>query len=495
MAFKVYLFSFVKNENSTARPTLTDGVGFDCILKNECSIIAPEISLNLGAAVSPYQYNYAYIPDFGRYYFIRNWVFEEPLVTAQMVVDVLATYKTEIGATSLYVLRAQNAYNGYVTDDHYPATTQKTRTNVAPAWTTNPFGSTITGGYYVVGVINNDSSAVGAVSYYVFTNTQFRNLCDALMGQTTWLGTITDVTEDFLKALYNPFEYIASCMWFPFAPPLGTAVSDLPYGWYTLTGVGCRRLGNSASTLFSFSFTVPAHPQAATRGAYLNADPFRKMTLHVPFLGDVPISSDNFISSSTMEVWGHIDCITGDAVVEIGNGSSAFSSANRIHLFTANLGVTIQLSQVAVDRLSQTETVIGTVSNIGRDASALLSRAANNAEQGIGGAASAVSGAFSLLGSVTHGIADGTRSGLPQIYTKGANGSFVWTASDINLSVEFYSIVDEDITHFGRPLCAMSTPDTLGGFMLIKTGDVAIAGTSEEENLIKSFLESGFYYN
>ena len=494
MSFKVYLFSFSKHDNSTAVPALNTGTAYDCILKAECSLLAPDIVLDLGNT-SPASFNYAYIPDFGRYYFIRDWTFQEPMRVAHLFVDPLGTYKTQIGSASLYVLRAQNASNGYITDDYYPATTQKTRTNVAATWLTNPFVNSITNGYYVVGVVNNDSSAVGAVSYYVFTNAQFRTLCNALMGQTTWLGTITDVTEDFLKALYNPFEYIVSCMWFPFAPPLGTAVSDLPYGWYTLTGVSCRRLGASATTLFSFNFTVPAHPQAATRGAYLNSDPFRKMTLHVPFLGDVPLSSDNFISSSTLEVWGHIDCITGDAVVEVGNGSS-FSSANRILLLTANLGVTIQLSQVAVDRLAQTETVLGTVSNIGRDTANMLQTAqvAGRAGTGSIGAAATVSDAFGVLGTVAHGIADSTRAGLPQMYTRGATGSFAWTTADPNLSVEFYPIVDEDIAHIGRPYCVLTTPSSLSGFMLIKTGDVAIPGTAAEQQMIRGYLESGFYY-
>lgn len=507
--FTVYLYSFTKNEKSTARPA-SAGTGYDCQLKEACSILSPLIVLDLGMTTSPYNYNYAYIPDFGRYYYIQDWTFEGPLVVAHMVVDALATYKTEIGNTPLYVLRSSVLSNGYITDDYYPTKTDKTVTHVAPTWITNPFVGSLTSGYYVVGVINNDSGAVGAVSYYVFTNTQLRSLCAALMAQTTWLGTITDVTEDFLKALYNPFEYIVSCMWFPLAPPLGSAVSDLPYGWYTLTGVSCRRLGNSATSFFNLDFTLPSHPQIS-RGTYLNTAPFRRLTLHLPFIGDMPIDTTNFVNVSTLGIYGTVDFLTGDTVVQLCRGTSAsFSASNRVALYTGNVGIQIQLAQVAVDRLAQTETVVGATANLVRDVGGMLSSAGSGVGNilgalqkgniggligsGISAAGSGISNAGTLVGDLTHGIADSVRASLPQMFTRGANGSIVWTQIDINMTVEFFPIVDEDLAHTGRPLCAMRTPASLGGFLLIKTGDVPLPGTAIEAEAVRSYLESGFYF-
>ena len=492
MSFKVYLFSFSKHDNSTAVPALNTGTAYDCILKAECSILAPDIVLDLGNT-SPASLNYAYIPDFGRYYFVRDWTFQEPMRVAHLVVDVLGTYKTTIGSASLYVTRAQNASDGYIVDDLYPTTTNKTITNLSPTWTTNPFVSSLTSGYYVVGIINNDSGAVGAVSYYVFSNAQFRTFCDALMSQTTWMGTITDVTEDFLKALYNPLEYVVSCMWFPFNPPVGSVVSPLPYGWYSLTGVSCRRLATDPTTLFSLSFTLPSHPQAATRGAYLNAAPFREILLHLPFVGDVPVDASDFIGSSSLTVWGKVDCITGDCLVEIGNGAT-FTSANRLQLLSSNLGVQVQLAQVAVDRLSQAQTIMGIVSDVGTRGASTFSLAGSGeraAKLNFGGA---MTEAFSFMDRATSQIGDAVRANIPQMATKGANGSIVWTAMDFNCTVKCLPIVNEDNAHSGRPYCAVTTPGTLGGFMMIKTGDVGITGTAQEQQLIRSFLESGFYY-
>ena len=52
----------------------------------------------------------------------------------------------------------------------------------------------------------------------------------------------------------------------------------------------------------------------------------------------------------------------------------------------------------------------------------------------------------------------------------------------------------EDNDHHGRPLCQMRTPASLGGYMIVQDGDVPTAGTQSETAEIKSYLESGFFY-
>ena len=68
MSIKVKLWSFTKRENSTKIPTGT-ATEFDCVLKDDTSIVNPTIELSANNLTS---YNYAQISDFGRYYFIRD---------------------------------------------------------------------------------------------------------------------------------------------------------------------------------------------------------------------------------------------------------------------------------------------------------------------------------------------------------------------------------------------------------------------------------------
>ena len=96
----------------------------------------------------------------------------------------------------------------------------------------NPFASSIANGYYVVGVINNDANSVGAVSYYVMTNTEFRAFSAKLLSSTDYLGSISDISEQLTKVLFNPFSYISSCIWIPVQPPTSGNVTTIPVGWW-----------------------------------------------------------------------------------------------------------------------------------------------------------------------------------------------------------------------------------------------------------------------
>ena len=115
----ITFYSINKKQNSTKRPA-DSGVTYDCKLKEECSILTPNIKLDLGLSTAP-SFNYAYISDWGRYYFVKNWTFYNRLWEADLEVDVLGTYKTEIGNSSMYVLRSASNYDTNIIDTYYPA--------------------------------------------------------------------------------------------------------------------------------------------------------------------------------------------------------------------------------------------------------------------------------------------------------------------------------------------------------------------------------------
>ena len=157
MSFKVDLYTLSKRDNSTKQPTGTPAE-YDCILKDGCSIFTPAIKLDLGLASDPSVYNYAYIPAFGRYYFIEDWFFSDRLWIANMRVDVLATYKTQIGSSSLYVMRAAGANDGDIIDTLYPA---KTGCSFASDTKSNPWQASC----FVIGVVSANA-AFGSMKFY-----------------------------------------------------------------------------------------------------------------------------------------------------------------------------------------------------------------------------------------------------------------------------------------------------------------------------------------
>lgn len=90
----------------------------DVLLKRDTSILRPVLLVN--SAQDIYTYNYMYISEFSRYYFIddirsvNNNMWE---ISAH--VDVLETYKDEILSNQAVIRRQQNRYNTYLNDPEW----------------------------------------------------------------------------------------------------------------------------------------------------------------------------------------------------------------------------------------------------------------------------------------------------------------------------------------------------------------------------------------
>ena len=65
--------------------------------------------------------NYMYIPDFGKYYFLKSPTFERNGYTSYRAVeDVLMTYKAQIRQESGIIFRQENEGNLYIADNTFP---------------------------------------------------------------------------------------------------------------------------------------------------------------------------------------------------------------------------------------------------------------------------------------------------------------------------------------------------------------------------------------
>ena len=497
----VSLYTFSKEKNSTVRPS-GDGTRFSCILKDSSGTMAPVIKLDIGLDNSPSGYNYAYIPDFNKYYYVSEWIFEDRLWVAYLEEDTLATWRDYIGNQMFYVLRAANGSDGNITDDLYP--TYPTPTVHISRGDSRPWLPVLETGNYVVGIINNSSNAMGAVGYYVFTNTQFRTFCAKLMQNTGWLNVPTEVAQGgiddgLLKTLFNPFQYVVSCKWYPFKIDnryLGSQLSSLPYGWWTLENVTCHILGDNLC-VEEIDFPLEKHPQSVLRGNYLNCEPFTKITLSMEPFGEIVIDSALVRDETKLLTLTSVDMISGTASLEICRASDAVNyPKNVLYRQHANFGVDIQIAQIAVDRLTQAETVISGAADVARDTFHTAANATNisNLLNPIAGGLNTAASGAQTVSTATHAIADGIRSSIPQVQKAGANGSIAAYADIPVLIQKFYRLVDENKKDNGRPFCKNTTPATLHGYMVIQNADVKLPATINEISAVKAYMESGFYY-
>ena len=85
-------------------------------LREGCSIIDPIIKFESTVGTNLTECNYAYITEFGRYYFINNIKCVGKLFEVHMHVDVLKTYADGIRSNKAVIARQENKYNLYLQD-------------------------------------------------------------------------------------------------------------------------------------------------------------------------------------------------------------------------------------------------------------------------------------------------------------------------------------------------------------------------------------------
>lgn len=466
MSFKVNLYTLAKRDNSTKQPTGT-GTEFNCVMKAGSGIMHPVLSFDLGLTSDPSQYNYAYIPAFERYYFIEEWYFNQALWTATLKVDVLATYKTAIGGSSLYVLRAAGANDGNIIDTLYPA---KTGCSYSSDTKTNPWQSAHC---FVVGCVS-ESATMGSLKYYVLGSGQLTVMCQSLMDKDSIIteanGFIpTELGMGLQLSLVDPIQYVKTCIMLPVAytemSNYGTAEQVKVFNFEPGLIQGVVIQPNTRVSK-SYSFSIPKHPDTNSRGNYVNSSPFTSLTLTIPPWGTIDIDTSVTANASTLSVDVDLDPVTGKGILVV--------KANNIVLnrLEAQVGVPISLSSVTRDYIGAATSALGA-------AGGMISGFMGN----IGGFIGAASG-----------VGNAVESLMPRAQTIGTTGSFVSNRGDFRLDAQFFRPVSDDNTHNGRPLCQVRQINNLSGYMLIQDGDVTINGTSAEDSMIRNYLESGFYY-
>ena len=470
MSFNVRLYTLSKRDNSTKQPT-GDGTLYTCVLKHGCGIIHPVISLDIGVTSDPSQYNYAYIPAFSRYYFIEEWYFESALWTATLRVDVLATYKTQIGTANLYIMRAAGANNGNIIDTLYPA---KSGCSFSSYTINNPWNDAFC---YVIGVIS-ETASLGAMSYYAMASGGFTTVCRNLLSSVDGTGAVTaangfdfisDCSQALQRSLVDPLQYIKSCILLPVA--VGDTIGNTGqaikvYNWDA--GQTGKLLYANNAIVKTYTFNISKHPDTNSRGNYVNSAPFTNISLTIPPFGVFDIDTSVTCNASTLTATIRIDQITGKASLVIMCKGIVL---NRVE---AQLGVPISMSSVK-------QNFIGAASGL---AGAIGGAAAGALSSGLGG----------LVMGAASGIGNAITSLVPRASTVGTTGSYATLLGNFRLDHQFFRPIDDDNTHNGRPLCEVRQINTLSGYMIVQDGDVAINGTASEDAKIRNYLESGFYY-
>lgn len=505
----VVFYQFEKRTNSTKLPDVS-GVTFNCEINANCSMVSPRIEINYvgtGGAGNPTLYNYCYISDFTRYYFVRNWTWAPGKWIADLSEDVLASYRTQIGNASEYVARSSNTYDGTLIDTLYPTKAGSTYNKVpgASQWVSN-----IESGVYILSTVCSGWSGFGATTYWAMDAAAFQSFRNAMLSSTDYLNISSEeISNDLTKALLNPYQYCISAYWVPMSGAFwgGSTTNQVAFGWWNvnISSGNVNVIGNTDNVAgFRQSFSVPKNPQAQSRGSFTNCAPYTTYKLFYPPFGEIEIDGQKIGDATTIWVAVRVDAYTGQGWIYVSTdeppatGTEA-QAQNIIAMASAQVGVPISLAQISYNTVDS----LGELVSVGIQGVYGAVKGLVDSASHIGGAVSSAlsgdyGGALDELGQVgsttANNVGDAMQHELSEVAYKGSCGSVAFYQQAPYLLARFHTLADDDNEHRGRPLCQVKQLSSIPGFIKCLDSDIAIAGTQAEADAIKTYMANGFYY-
>lgn len=453
-----YFYNFNKRKNSTKVPTST-GDKKEVRLKDGTDFDNPVFIMQ--SNVTGYNYaswNGAYYFIVGRKY-IANSIFE-----ITMEIDPLATYASEIKASTQFVLRSSVSPDYTLIDTFYP-TFYKPQV-IQTKGTGLSFSDT---GSYVLIV----KTATG-IKYYGITETTLSNIFNALMAekQENLWADITDLAITILPGMLNVTDYIIGCKWIPFAVMAGQGFENIKLGYWDSGYSGSLYDKTLKTATVSQGFGT--HLFTGTK-EFMNNSQFYQITIFVPGCGEVPVDVAKMNNKNGLTVDFKID-VLGTVAGAIKNADGQY-----IQRFSGSLGRDVPISS--------SEGVASGLATFGGGVAALVTAGVAGMTGGLGGLAlaGAIAGGVGAMGS-------GAANIIPDVNTKGALGSYmVPPGHDSFYQTEIiYDITTQNGNINGFP-CMKTLTLSSNGYYQCKDPQVDFGDDLFQKDRIISYMTEGFY--
>ena len=479
---KVRFYNFSKRKNSTAIPS-SSYTELTVLLKNDTSVHDPVLQIAGGPNIT---YNYAYIPTFDRYYFVKDYVsVANGLTDYYLSEDVMGSHVSEISACSCRVAFCTNPYYSTLNDPRIAVhSTKETHTS---------YGSAILSstGCYVLTVLNGINPGTGLGTTYIMTKA-------CLQQVSKWF---TEKYDDFIDLFFkgSPMDGVFSLVWvpFPFPSSAGTAPSEIYIGnrgmvadGYSIPTSSVRQLTDGLTNVVNTSLATNLRYAATDFRA---VEPYTTGTMYLPGVGVVDVNQGDFLN-------GHIyivctqDYQTGDMVYTINNGTGVSpATENVLASYTCNVGAQCPLGQI-------TTNANGAVSGLTTIAGGMVTGAfgllTGNSLAALGGAGAAVAGASSMALSMNKRQASisGSIGGRSWSYVSIAGSLGIPQHTEVSVDTEDPEDSSGYIAIKGRPLGEVVTISSCSGYIECDGASVNISGSDLERDEINAIMNSGFYF-
>ena len=328
MAISVYLGKVTKRKNSTFRPSLTAAV--NVVLKEGTSDTRPAFLLN---SDEPIDANYLVWGE--RYYFIDDITYERNnLYTIRCSLDVLATYKSYIAATTAFVA-FDSSGNTEIIDPRLSIKTTKTVQANSGGFTYLGQGSCV-----VVNTVGLNS----CVSYGMSASTaagllnDVQNWADGVIpdypASDDIVETVRAFVETFKRTVRQFFstgkvsDSIRSACVVPYPqaalPALPGGSAEICLGQYH-----SNKAGVPINTNTTFNDLVElAIPWQSGLGDWRRNAPYTRLYLYCPYFGCVEIPTSEVIGDNTVFVQATIAPATADTIFTVLAGTRTIMQFN-----------------------------------------------------------------------------------------------------------------------------------------------------------------------
>lgn len=469
-----YWTGFSKRKNSTKVPSAT-GTDATCALKDDTSIMFPEID----SASIPANANYMYISDFGRYYFVRD-------VTKvgasrnkfSLEEDVLATYKSQIGSTSAFIMYATGG-SDYIIDTRIPMTASKTGA-VEPAnfpWTIQP-----TSGRYMLTVMSKMGVKTYNMDYTdlialmqdldnwtddIFNNipTPGSNIWDAINYSTQVIWSVGKQILSFRDA----GDCLVNCVWLPINYTGGASPEDIYLGNY--------KTGHQAKPMLNLIETEPVSISIPwVYNDWRNNSPYCEMYLYIPFVGNIQIDPTLCIGQNTLNLTFALSRCSGDCTVLVRAGSLI-----TIGTYPVNMAAKYPVGAMQADPIKQSASVAATIGGIAAAGAGIV---AGNIPAAVSGVSAIIGGAaqFTPTPTTLGGMGGGSGAGLD---------------TQIRLVLVYHETAEtpgSSNATIGKPVMSTHTIGSYSGYVQCSSATIGITGFPDEKDNVNAYVNSGFYY-
>lgn len=482
---------FLKEINSTKQinvsgPTTPGFQNIEVQIKAPCSILSPVIIIS-NDVYDP-EWNYCYIYIWKRFYFMHDATIQPgQRWEVQLGVDVMATWKDYILASTAYVARSASNYSNYIPDPTWSHTS-----NIGQTTQEIDIGLDLQiQGCYLLFLAGAAPAGVGAIpsqSVFVLNAIEIYRLVDYMFSNNFYDAITQGLTDPDLgqmgKLTFNPFQYVTKCLWLPFNPnDLPTTSTHIRFGWWNSNLTG--GLLTHFEKQLTFNFTLGTYSSWKDR-----AGDWTKNELYVPGFPSMSLPAD--VQGQTLTGKINVDFATGEATLFI------FSGDHLIQTNSGKLGCEVQLSSLYKDYVQSVSSIGGLVSTGIKAAWTGLTGISSTIGNAISGIlqGDSLKDIISNVGGKAESMVNGVQGALaPSMSTMGTNGnrSTIYRQQKAILTISTYGQLSDNHERLGGMCCQTLQLSTLSGYTEVVNPKVDAPCSSGESTMINAFMSGGFY--